>query len=512
MREQRESHRLKAQEQANTVEPGRVFQSQRHAFTLQPVIEMPGILWAADFLPDGSLLTTQIDGTLWHVVDGKRTAITGTPKVYAEGQGGLLDVKVHASGWVYLTFAEKSDRGAMTAVVRGKIQGGRWVEQQDIFRLPPAQHIDTNWHYGSRLAIVGDYLFFSVGDRGKQDMAQDPARPNGKIHRVHLDGRIPKDNPFRQRGFASVWSLGHRNPQGLDAHPVTGDIWESEHGPRGGDEVNHIRRGLNFGWPRATHGMNYDGTAIAAEPVQPGMEEPARYWTPSISPGGIAFYMGERYPQWKGNLFVGGQGARELHRLTLEGNQVVADETVMSGQGRVRDVVSGADGYLYVVLNNPEPAASGIYRLVPVAADPMKLIPKPVLTMALAQKMAMACVKHQQETDGPPVDIAIYDDGARLIYFVAMDGTSSGTGPTAMAKGESSARFRYSSAEIGGWVKGNPGVGHVPGLLGVRGGLPISTGSGTPLGGIGVSGAPSEVDERCARVGIEAIAPELRGD
>lgn len=372
MREQRESARLKAQELANTVEPGRVFRSERHAFTLEPVVEMPGILWAADFLPDGSLLTTQIDGTLWRVVDGRRTAVTGTPQVYAESQGGLLDVKVHAaSSWVYLTFAEKRARGAMTAVVRGKIRGGRWVEQQDIWRLPAEQHIDTNWHYGSRIAIAGDYLFFGVGDRGKQESVQDPAHPNGKIHRLHLDGRVPKDNPFASGGgFPSVWTLGHRNPQGMDAHPVTGEIWESEHGPRGGDEVNHIRRGLNYGWPGVSYGMNYDGTAITAQPSQPGIEEPARYWTPSISPGGIAFYFGDKFSRWKGNLFVGGMGARELHRLTLEGNEVVGDEVVMTGQGRVRDVLSGADGYPYVVLNNPEPAASGIYRLVPIQQTP----------------------------------------------------------------------------------------------------------------------------------------------
>jgi glucose/arabinose dehydrogenase len=344
-------------------------------------------------------------------------------------------------------------------------------------------------------------------------MAQDPARPNGKIHRLHLDGRVPKDNPFRgKNGMESVWTLGHRNPQGLDAHPVTGAIWESEHGPRGGDEVNHIRRGLNYGWPRATYGMNYDGTAVSAHTSLPGIEEPARYWTPSISPGGIAFYLGDRFPRWKGNLFVAGQGARELHRLTMEGDKVVGDEVVMTGQGRVRDVLAGPDGNIYVVLNNPEPAASGIYRLAPVAEDPLKLKTRPVLTMALAQKMAMACVQRQRETSGPPVDIAIYDDGAKLIHFVSMDGTSSGTGPTAMAKAESSARFRYPSAEIGRWVQGNPGVGHVPGLLGVRGGLPISTGSGRPLGGIGVSGAPSEVDEQCAQAGIDAVAKELRAE
>ena len=372
--EQRESDRLKALEKANTVQAGLVFSSQLHSFVLEPVAEMAAALWAADFLPDGSLLTTQLDGTLWHIVNGKRTAIVGTPNVLAKSQGGLLDVKVHSrqadGDWVYLTYSERSDQGAMTAVARGKIKGDRWVEQQDIFRVPVEQHINTAYHYGSRLAIAGDYVFFSVGDRGRQEMAQDLSRPNGKIHRLHLDGSVPKDNPFRREGeYASVWSYGHRNPQGMEAHPVTGTIWSSEHGPRGGDEVNHIQRGRNYGWPLATYGMNYDGTAMTATPSMPGIEEPARYWTPSISPGGIAFYMGDKFPQWKGSLFVGGQGARELHRLTLDGNTVTADETVMAGQGRVRDVVGGPDGYLYVLLNNPEPVSSGIYRLVPAPAS-----------------------------------------------------------------------------------------------------------------------------------------------
>lgn len=370
IREQRESDRLKALEQANSVQAGAVFSSELHTFTLEAVAEMTGTLWAMDFLSDGSLLSTQLDGTLWHIVDGKRTAIAGTPTVFVKSQGGLLDVKVHSrqagGDWIYLTYSERSERGAMTAVVRGRIKDDRWVEQRNIFRVPMEQHIDTAYHYGSRLAIAGDYLFFSVGDRGRQDMAQDLSRPNGKIHRLHLDGSVPKDNPFRGEGeYASVWSYGHRNPQGMDAHPVTGTIWASEHGPRGGDEVNHIQRGRNYGWPRATYGMNYDGTAMTATPSMPGIEEPARYWTPSISPGGIAFYMGDRFPRWKGSLFVGGQGARELHRLTLDGTTVTSDETVMSGQGRVRDVASGPDGYLYVLLNNPEPASSGIYRLVP---------------------------------------------------------------------------------------------------------------------------------------------------
>jgi glucose/arabinose dehydrogenase len=258
----------------------------------------------------------------------------------------------------------------MTAVVRGRIRGGRWVDQQDIFRVPVERHINTAYHYGSRLAIVGDYVYVSVGDRGRKEMAQALDRPNGKIHRLHLDGRVPRDNPFRAQGqFASIWSYGHRNPQGLEADPVTGDLWASEHGPRGGDEINHIRRGRNYGWPLVSYGMDYDGTAISATPRMPGVEEPARYWTPSISPGGIAFYTGDTFPGWKGSLFVGGQGARELHRLSLDGNVVTADETLMSGQGRVRDVASGPDGHPYVILNNPEPASSGIYRLIPAPSS-----------------------------------------------------------------------------------------------------------------------------------------------
>lgn len=370
LREQRDADRLKALEKSNTVQPGTVFRSERHAFTLERVAEMSGTLWAMDFLPDGSLLATQREGTLWHIVEGQRTAISGTPEVLTKSQGGLLDVKVHARGdgapWVYLSFSEKSAQGAMTAVVRGRIREGRWVDQQDIFRVPVDLHVNTAYHYGSRLAIAGDYVYVSVGDRGRKEMAQALDRPNGKIHRLHLDGRVPRDNPFRAPGqFASTWSYGHRNPQGLEAHPATGEIWASEHGPRGGDEVNRIRRGRNYGWPLVSYGMDYDGTAISASPRMRGVEEPARYWTPSISPGGIAFYTGDAFPAWKGSLFVGGQGARELHRLSLRGHVVTADETVMSGQGRVRDVANGPDGHPYVILNNPEPASSGIYRLIP---------------------------------------------------------------------------------------------------------------------------------------------------
>ena len=208
---------------------------------------------------------------------------------------------------------------------------------------------------------------FSIGDRGRQDMAQDITRPNGKIHRIHDDGRIPTDNPFADRpgAYASIWSYGHRNPQGLDIDPSTGELWETEHGPRGGDETNKIRPGLNFGWPVITYGMNYNGSPMTDSTSQEGMEQPMHYWVPSIASCGIDFYEGNRFYNWKNNLFVSGMASQELHRLTIEDGEVVDDEIVLKNQGRVRDVANGPDGYLYVSLTSGTPAKGRIYRLVP---------------------------------------------------------------------------------------------------------------------------------------------------
>lgn len=377
MREQKQMAASAAMQKKQRADGG-VFTSTHHNFTLQRVGEGTGILWGLDFMPDGSVIATQQDGVLWLFKDGERSGpISGTPKVWHYGQGGLLDVKLHPdydkNRWIYLSFSETSSPGrGMTAIVRGRIKDGRWVEQEDIFRTAKAFHGSGRVHFGSRLVFKDGYLFFSIGDRGDMHSAQDLASPNGKIHRIYDDGRIPKDNPFAGKtaggkpAFASIWTYGNRNPQGLDSHPLTGELWETEHGPRGGDEVNRIEKGNNYGWPVITHGMNYNGTPITDKTEQAGMQQPKLYWVPSIAACGAEFYEGGRFPKWRNNLFVGGLSTQQLHRLQISADgEIVADEIILKGQGRVRDVGSGPDGNIYVLLNRRSPDRGGVYRLVP---------------------------------------------------------------------------------------------------------------------------------------------------
>ncbi len=351
-----------------------IFKTETHSFTLEKIGQGEGILWAIEFLPDASLLVTQRDGILWHFENGKRTAIQGTPKVWQHGQGGLLEVQKHPdyakNGWIYLGYSENvggKDNGkeaGMTAVVRGRIRDGKWVDQEEIYHAPANLHSSTGAHYGTRFVFQDGYLFFGIGDRGRQNQAQDLSRPNGKIHRIHDDGRIPADNPFANNPDAlpTIWSYGHRNPQGLDAHPQTGDIWEVEHGPRGGDEINLIQPSLNYGWPKVTYGMNYNGTPITELTASPDTEQPKHYWVPSIAICGIDFYEGDQFPAWKNNLFVTSLASQELHRLVIENGQVTHDETVLKNQGRLRDIYSAPDGTLYLLSENDN---GTIYRLVP---------------------------------------------------------------------------------------------------------------------------------------------------
>ncbi|MBD5781106.1 PQQ-dependent sugar dehydrogenase [Pelagicoccus sp. NFK12] len=350
-----------------------IFTSEKHSFTLEKVGEGDGILWGMEFLPDNSLLVTQRDGTLWHFQDGKRTAIEGIPAVRAQGQGGLMEVRIHPdydkNGWVYLGYSESLDGGETgnTAIARGRIVDGAWTDHQQIYSADPKFHTSRGHHFGTRIVFQDGYLFFGIGDRGQQDQAQDLDRPNGKIHRLHDDGRIPADNPFANTPGAlpTIWSYGHRNPQGLATHPETGQLWEVEHGPRGGDEVNLVQPGKNYGWPVITYGMNYNGSPITGITAKEGMEQPKHYWTPSIAICGSEFYTGDKFPAWKNNLFVSGMASQELHRLTIEGDKVVADEIVFKDQGRIRDVYSGPDGYLYVLLTQQSPRVGAIYRLDP---------------------------------------------------------------------------------------------------------------------------------------------------
>jgi glucose/arabinose dehydrogenase len=377
----REQGRLAQAEQIEVrYEPvGDVYSSERHNFTIERVTELSDILFSMAFLPDGAILLAQRDGPVWRHKDGINHRIDGTPDVWAHGQGGMMEVALHPdyeeNGWIYLGYSEKAgdlapDREAgMTCVSRGRIRDDRWVDEEILFSMPDELHINSGSHWGTRFVFHDGYLFFTIGDRGRRQMAQDLTKPNGKVHRIHDDGRIPADNPFVDvpGAIPSIWSYGHRNPQGLDLDPVTGEIWSTEHGPRGGDEINRIRPGLNYGWPVITYGMNYNGTPITDLTHKEGMEQPALHWTPSIAVCGIDFYEGNLFPDWKGNLLVTGLASQELHRLVIEDNKVVQDEIVLKGQGRLRDVLSGPDGAIYVAAEQRGPNRSWLYRLSPVA-------------------------------------------------------------------------------------------------------------------------------------------------
>jgi glucose/arabinose dehydrogenase len=331
--------------------------------------------WSIGFLPDGRILVTEKPGRLRIVENGKllREPVRGTPAVRDAGQGGLLEVAVHPryaeNGWIYLAFSDPAMADgkpvSLTKIVRGKLRDGAWVEQQTIWQAPLEFYRPGGGvHFGCRIAFDRDgYLYFSHGERGRGEDAQDLRRPNGKIHRIHDDGRIPTDNPFAATpgAFPSIWTYGNRNPQGLDFDPRTGILWETEHGPRGGDELNIISRGRNYGWNVITYGMNYDGSPITEKTAAPGMEQPVTYWVPSIAVCGIDFYEGTAFPKWTGDLFVTALAQQELRRLVIAGDKVVSQEIILKDIGRLRDVASGPDGAIYVAVNDP----GLLIRLVP---------------------------------------------------------------------------------------------------------------------------------------------------
>ena len=245
----------------------------------------------------------------------------------------------------------------MTRIVRGHIKENAWVDEQVVYEAPPQSYRTTRHHYGCRIVFDPQgYLYFGIGERGIDADAQDLGRPNGKIHRIHRDGTIPKDNPFvgRQGTLASIFSYGHRNPQGLAVHPQTGRVWETEHGPMGGDELNLITPGLNYGWPEVTYGLNYNGAVISKFRRKPGMEVPNLYWVPSPALCGLDFYRGKLFPEWNNRLLVGALRYEQVELLDIEQNRVIHQETILKNAGRVRDVACGPDGAIYVVLNRPD--------------------------------------------------------------------------------------------------------------------------------------------------------------
>jgi glucose/arabinose dehydrogenase/mono/diheme cytochrome c family protein len=341
-------------------------------FRLETITDqIPGIPWGIEQLPNGEILVTERGGGLFLVNNDKQLIeVTGVPDVASQGQGGLLDVLIHPNfennSFVYLSYARVNPNNSSertTAVARAVLEGNNLVQVENIFTALP--YLNSGHHYGSRLEFDNNgYLYVSVGDRGYRDVyPQELDNYLGKIHRIHDDGQVPTDNPFYNTAGAvnSIFTYGTRNPQGMSLHPETGAVWEGEHGPQGGDEINILAEGNNNGWPVISYGINYDGTTFTDLTALDGMEQPLYYWTPSIAPCGMTFVSSDFYGNWKNDLFVGSLKFEYLHRLKMNGNEVIGHETLLDGIGRVRDAHMGIDGYLYIAVEGP----GRLLRLVP---------------------------------------------------------------------------------------------------------------------------------------------------
>lgn len=346
-------------------------ESERHSFQIVTVAENLEHPWGMAFLPDGAMLVTERPGRLNIVREGEAPRpVSGVPEVVESGQGGMLDVALHPdfaqNQFIYLSYSGAGNGGAGTEVVRGRLEGDRLTGLEKIFAVEAKS--GGGRHFGSRLQFGADgYLYITSGDRGEPDRAQDLSDHAGKMIRVTAEGEIPSDNPFvgDPSAKAEIYSLGHRNPQGLTLQPGTDRIWAVEHGPRGGDELNVIEPGVNYGWPVITYGRSYAGFSIGEGDKKEGMAQPATYWVPSISPSGLSFYEGDAFPQWRGNLFVGALSARALVRMELVGNRVVHQERLLEDfDERVRDVRQGPDGFLYLLIDDSE---GSLLRLEPAS-------------------------------------------------------------------------------------------------------------------------------------------------
>ncbi|MGB0681423.1 MAG: PQQ-dependent sugar dehydrogenase [Magnetovibrionaceae bacterium] len=348
------------------------FKSEKATFQLVTVASGLAHPWGLAFLPDGGMLVTEREGGLRHVTAQGTLLpdpVEGAPDAESVGQGGLLDVALHpdfaANRLVYFTYTKRGDGGWGTAVARARWTGSSLENLQDIWVMEPMTR--GGRHFGSRLAFAPDgKLHVSLGDRGDRPRAQKTDDPAGSTLRLNDDGSIPADNPFLgQTGhLPELFTVGNRNVQGMTVHPTTGAVWSHEHGPRGGDEVNILRAGENYGWPVVTYGRAYSGFSIGEGTSKPGITEPVKYWVPSIAPSGMAFYTGDKLTGWQGSLFVGALALTHLNRLTLDGDRVVGEERLLDDWGeRIRDVRNGPDGYLYILTDDPE---GRVLRLEPV--------------------------------------------------------------------------------------------------------------------------------------------------
>ena len=348
-----------------------IIKSDRQNFIIDTVISGLEIPWGMEFLPNGDMLISERSGILYRFSNGKLEEISGLPDILVKGQGGLLDLRLHPdyenNAWLYFSYSQPSEddpKKGCTAIMRARLSDNTLVDQEVIFEAGP----DTNkgQHWGCKLQFdKKNYLWFGVGDRGNRDEnPQSLENHCGKIHRIHDDGSIPDDNPFLDQidAIPSIYSYGHRNPQGTSMHPETGEIWVSEHGPKGGDELNLIQPGLNYGWPVISYGINYNGTKFTEITEKEGMEQPVLYWVPSIAPCGMTFVDSDRYQGWKNNVLIGSLRFKYLERVELDGHKVVGQEKLLEEIGRVRNVEVSPDGFIYVAMENP----GFIVKLLPV--------------------------------------------------------------------------------------------------------------------------------------------------
>lgn len=327
------------------------FESEKQKVKYEILTERKDIIWGFDFLKDGRMIFTERGGKLF-LFDPKTKqvmGVKGVPAVHAKGQGGLLDVRVHpTNSKIYLTYSEPNGKKSATALAVASLVGDSLVDFKKIYTAHEADSGDI--HYGARIEFDGKgHVFIAIGDRNERKKVQDLSFSNGKVIRLKEDGTVPTDNPFKKQGQRpEIFALGVRSPQGLALHPQTGVLWLAEMGPRGGDEINIIEAGKNYGWPDITHGREYYGPKIGDGTEKAGIEPAVVYWVPSISPSAMAFYTGDVFPAWKGDVFVACLSGKQLRRLKMDGKQVKAQEVLLEGVDRFRNVRTGPDGFLYV--------------------------------------------------------------------------------------------------------------------------------------------------------------------
>ena len=351
-----------------------VEKTKKETFRVETFIDGFDIPWGMVFLPNQNLIVSDRNGSLW-LVDYKeksKTKISGVPNVRYKGQGGLLDVEIHPefinNNYIYIGFTDylnsKKNR-TFTSIIRARLKNISLTDQKIIYKADDTFYDNSTIHYGTRIVFDDKgFLYFSIGDRGKRNQAQLLDYPNGKIHRLNADGSIPSDNPFFENNNAikSIWTYGNRNPQGLAIHPSSSILFETEHGPRGGDELNILSSGKNYGWPEITYGKNYSGTTITKYTHKEGMEQPVIHWTPSIAVCGIDFYDGELFNNWKNNLLVSSLKFERLYRLEIDDDKVIDQEIIYEAGSRIRDVQTGPEGFIYIALEDP----GRIVRFMPI--------------------------------------------------------------------------------------------------------------------------------------------------